>query len=246
MTARRPSPLGRLAAVLVDPRGTQRDAADGASFATTLVVLAVALVALGLATLPRQLGLVDATLPLTGDPQLDGRQALLRGALLRLILADRLVPAPSLLVAGLLLTLAADPVLALARDCRRAVAAVVVLGLAPLLVQRIGELAVTYLVSADALPTPGDAVSLPHRFVTGGLLFWPRGEPAPAWLELLNARLNLITIWCVALWAVGLRTVDGGRPAVWHVVLPLACVAGGGLLTWILGPPVLTVVLGSP
>lgn len=240
------APGRRLLAALVDPGGTQRGAVAGAPVLGIGLWLAVALVVLGCATIPRQLGLIEATLPLTGDPLLDGRHMLLGGALLRLIVADRLVPAPSLLVAAGVLVVVADPVLGLARDQRRAIAAVVLLGLAPLVVQRCGELAVTYLVPAPALRAPGDAVTLPQRFVTGALLFWPRSERAPAWLELFNARVNLVSLWCVALWGVGLRALDGGRLAPWHVALPLACLAAGGLVTWVVGPSVLALVVGSP
>jgi hypothetical protein len=131
----------------------------------------------------------------------------------------------------------------LARQRQPAIWAVVLLGLAPLLVQRVGELAITY-VAAIADPVAGDAVTAPHRFVTGPLLLW-RGEgPAPGWLELLSRRVNLIVLWCLALWSLGMQQLDGGRWQLWHAALPAACLAAAGLLTWMLWPIVLPLVLG--
>lgn len=67
------------------------------------------------------------------------------------------------------------------------------------------------------------------------------------WLELLDARIDLIVVWSVALWALGLRTLDGGkRLAAWHVLLPLACVVAAGIATWVLGPIVVAALLGRP
>ncbi len=238
--------LRRLGDALLDPARAMRVAAVDASPAALVACLMALLAALGCATLPRQLALADARLAFVGDPLVDARQWLMRGALVRVMLADRLVPAPTVLLAAVLLAVVADPVFSLARDRRRLVAAVVCLGLAPLIVQRVGELALTYLVPGSALPTAGDAVSLPSRFATGAKLLWPRDAPAPVWLEVLDARLNVITLWCAALWVLGLRALDGGRLAPWHVALPVACLAGGGLLSWILGPPALALVVGSP
>jgi hypothetical protein len=57
----------------------------------------------------------------------------------------------------------------------------------------------------------------------------------------------LIVVWSVALWALGLRTLDGGkRLAAWHVLLPLACVVAAGIATWVLGPIVVAALLGRP
>ena len=232
-----------LAAVLVDPRGGMRTVAERPRPWALVVSLGAFLVALGLATLPRQLALLDRTMGATGDPLLDAQTELLRSGVLRLIVADRLVASPTLLVAALFLALAAEPVLMLARQRQPAIWAVVLLGLAPLLVQRVGELAITY-VAAIADPVAGDAVTAPHRFVTGPLLLW-RGEgPAPGWLELLSRRVNLIVLWCLVLWSLGMQQLDGGRWQLWHAALPAACLAAAGLLTWMLWPIVLPLVLG--
>jgi len=232
-----------LAAVLVDPRGGMRTVAERPRPWALVVSLGAFLVALGLATLPRQLALLDRTMGATGDPLLDAQTELLRSGVLRLIVADRLVASPTLLVAALFLALAAEPVLMLARQRQPAIWAVVLLGLAPLLVQRVGELAITY-VAAIADPVAGDAVTAPHRFVTGPLLLW-RGEgPAPGWLELLSRRANLIVLWCLVLWSLGMQQLDGGRWQLWHAALPAACLAAAGLLTWMLWPIVLPLVLG--
>jgi hypothetical protein len=190
---------------------------------------------LGLATLPRQLALLERTLAPSGDPLMAAHGALLRDGILRVILVDRLIPSPTLLLAGLLLVLAAEPVLMLARERRGTLYKIVLLGLAPLIAQRLGELAVVYLAALEA-PVVGDAVTAPHRFVTGPLLFWRQPEPAPGWLEVLNDRLNLIVLWSVLLWSMGMRELDGGRLRPWHVALPVACVAGAGVITWALGP----------
>lgn len=236
----------RLGSVLIDPVGTNGVATRDPRPWTMLVALVVGLSVLGAATLPRQLMLLNRTLGPTGDALLDAQNALLRSGLLRLMIADRIIPSPTLLIAALLLVLAAEPVLALARDARPAIWTIAILGLAPLFVQLIGELALTYLLPVGAHATPGDAVSAPHRFVTGPLVLWRRSEVAPAWLELLDPRVNLIALWCVAIWSLGLRQLDGGKLAAWHVALPLWCLAGAGVLTWILAPLALAALLGQP
>jgi hypothetical protein len=239
--------LKALGAVLIDPVGATELAVHRSRPLQAALGLAVLLVGLGVATLPRQIALLDRSLAPVGDPMVDMPHAMMYDGLLRLIIADRIVASPALLLAALLLAYAAEPVLALARERRAAIWAVAILGLSPLVIDRIGELAVTYIVSVGAHPVPGDAIRAPHRFITGPLLAWWRDQPAPGWLELLDSRLNLIVAWSVALWAVGLRALDGERRfAAWHVLLPLACVAAGGVVTWVLGPLVLTALLGRP
>ncbi|MFQ6046961.1 MAG: hypothetical protein ACE5PT_11510 [Gemmatimonadales bacterium] len=239
--------LGGLAGVLVDPVGASRAAVSRPYPVGILIVLGGLLVLLGAGTIPRQLFLLERLFGATGDPLADLPRELMRGGLVRLIVADRLVPSPTIILAALLLGWAVEPVLALARDRRRAIWAVVLLSLAPLIVARLGELAVTYLISPKAAVIPADAIQMPHRFLTGPLLAWRGADPAPAWLELLDARFNLIVLWCIALWAVGLRELDGGgRWAAWHWLLPVSCVAGGAVATWILGPLALTVLLRGP
>lgn len=208
-----------------------------------LAVLTAAWAALGLATLPRQLEILQAALARTGDPLLDAQTDALRAGLVRLIVADRLVPLPSALVAGLLLLAAAEPVLMLPAARRRELLAVVVLGLTPLVVERLGELALTWFTSVAPGTSAGEALRAPHRFLSGAGLFWRSPAPAPLWIELLETRFNLFTLWCVGLWAAGLRVLDGCRWESWQVLLPLACLIGGGLLTWVSGPVVVPMVL---
>ena len=239
--------LKSLGAALIDPVGASDAAVSRSRPGATAAGLAALLVVLGLATLPWQVALLRRSLAPVGDPMIDVPHAMMHDGLLRLIIADRIVASPALLLAALFLVYAAEPVLALARERRAAIWVVALLGLSPLLIERVGELAVTFLVSGGAHPTPGDAIRAPHRFVTGPLLAWWRDQPAPGWLELLDSRVNLIVVWSVALWAVGLRALDGGRRfAAWHVFLPVACVAAGGVVTWVLGPLVMAALLGRP
>lgn len=228
---------------LVDPRAASRLAAHAGAPLRPVAVLLVVAVVLGMATLPRQVAILDRTLMPLGDAALDAQREVLRAAVLRLMMVDRLVPAPTLLVAAVLVLLAAEPVLMLARDRRPALLAVIGLGLAPLVVQRVGELAITYLIDLGPHPTAGDAILAPLRFATGPALFWARSGTVPAWAEILEPRLNLVSIWCVGLWVVGLRSLDDGTWAPWHVALPIACLAGAGVLTWALGPMVLQMVV---
>lgn len=208
-----------------------------------LAVLVAAWVTVGLATVPRQLEILQAALVRTGNPLLDAQTEALREGLVRLIVADRLVPLPAALAAGLLLVVATEPLLMLPAARRRELLAVVVLGLAPLVVERVGELALTWATSIAPGAPAGEALRVPHRFVSGAGLFWRTSAPAPLWIELLEARVNLFTLWCVGLWSAGLRMLDGRRWEPWQVLLPLACLVGGGLLTWVLGPVVVPMIL---
>ena len=233
-----------LPAALADPVGAARRAGDRPAPARTAAGLLALVVALGAGTLPRQLALLRHSLEPTGRLLVDVHHRALAAGLTRLILFDRLVPPPTVLLAGVLLALAAEPMLSFAQDHRFRVRAVMVLGLAPLLVQRAGELAVAYLLTAPPHPTPGLAVVLPQQFATGPALFW--SGVAPAWLEALSARINVMTLWSVGVWAAGLRELDGGRLRAWHVALPVFCLAGAGFITWSLGPSVLALILGRP
>jgi hypothetical protein len=232
-----------LSAVLVDPVAAFRAAASRPAPGLTLAALAATTTVLGLATLPRQLMLLGRGLPFTGDALIDAQHEALRHMVTRLIVIDRLVPQPAVIVAAILVLLAAEPVLMLARDRRKAVLAVVVLGLAPLVLDRIGELAISYLLSPTSQATPGWAMTIPHRFVTGPVVFWRGAESAPQWLEILDARVNLVSLGCVALWSVGLRQLDGKKWESWHVLLPSACLVGAGLITWALTPLVIPVLI---
>ncbi len=235
----------RLVSLLVDPWRAMGAAGTGRGAGAGLAVLGAGLAALGAATLPRQVDLVHRLLPRMGGAAADGHAQALREGVIRLMVVDRLVPNPTLLVAAVLLALAAEPMLGLADDRRRAIWQVTLLGLTPLLVQRVGELLVTYLVPAAAFVTPGDAVGAPQRFATGPRLLWS-GAVAPRWAEVLEPRLNLVVLWVAGLWAVGLARLEGGRVAPWHVALALACVAVAGAATWAVAPVALAVVLGRP
>jgi hypothetical protein len=236
--------LRTLAGGLVDPVGAAFNAvARPAPFAVAAWLVAL-LVPMGVATLPRQFELLHRALPLVGEPLIDAQQEALRAGLERLVVADRLVPSPSLLLAALALVVFAEPVLMLARDRRAALWAVAALGLAPLLVDRLGELALTYVAVGDGLLPPGEVLQLPHRFVTGPRLVWGGASP-PGWLMVLEARVNLIALWSCALWTVGLNRLDGGRWAAWHIALPLACLLVGGLLSFLVGPLVIGAILAA-
>jgi hypothetical protein len=229
--------------VLVDPDGAVRATVTSPAPWRILLTLGASWTVLGLGTLPRQLSMLWQGFAPTDDaPLAAGREALASG-LVRLMVFDRLVPAPAVLVGAVILVWAAEPVLMLARERRAALAAVAVLGLAPLVVGRIGELAYTWIVHANTGTTPGAALTVPHRFATGVRLFWLDTTPPPAWVEVLEARVNLVTLWCAALWALGLSRLESGRVQAWHVVLALACLVLGGVVTWVVGPVVAPMVL---
>jgi len=240
------SQFKRLAGVLVDPSGATHAAACRAEPGGLLLAVFGAVTALGAAALPRQFAVLRQALSPTGRSELDVHYQAMRDGLTRVIIADRLVLSPTLLLAAVLLVLMSEPILAVARDRRGAIWAIALLGLAPLLVQQVGELIVTYLAQPGLHPRPGDAVNLPHRFVTGPLIFWRRDASPPAWFEAVNARFNIITLWCVAVWSVGLRTLDGGKLRIWHVGVPLTCLAVAGVVTWIATPWATSVLLGRP
>ena len=236
----------RAGSVLVDPRATLDNAHTHPRVVATAVSLCVSTAALGLAALPRQLSVLRRALGPTGNVALDSHYEAMTAGLTRFMVVDRLVPSATLVIAAVLVVLLGGPVLSLAHDRRRALWSLALLGLAPLLVQQLGSLLLTCLASVPADPGPGDAISLPHRFHTGPLLAWTGDGAAPHWLELLEARLNLVSLWCVALWAAGLRMLDGGCLKAWHVAVPVASVAAAGVLTWMGGPMGYSLLLGSP
>ncbi len=242
----RPLLWGRLGTILVDPLGTVESVVRRPHFAGTLLTATTLLVAFGAATLPRQLSVLYLALAPTGVSAVDAHYAAMQDGLTRLMIADRLVPSPTLLLAATVLVLIAEPVLAMARGRRETLLTLVVLGLAPLLVQQVGELVMTYGANVGPDPTPGSAIELANRFDTGPMLLWTSEARAPAWIEILDARVNLVSLWCVALWGLGLKVLDGGRFQVWHIGLPVVSLAVGGIVTWISGPMVLSAVLGKP
>ena len=243
MSAHTPQWWRALSTVLIDPVSAHGMAISRPEPWRLFGFFVAVLTVLGLATLPRQLAVLELGLPLTGNPAADAQLEALRAGIVRLMVVDRLLPQPPVLLGAVLLVLGAEPVLMLAREHRKALITVAILGLAPLVVGRIGELAITYLVSPAGHGTPGDAIRAPHRFVTGPKLLWRGDGPAPQWLELLDTRANLVTLGCVFLWSIGLRQLDGGRWAAWHVLLPLACLVVGGFASWALAPMLLPMVL---
>jgi len=243
MTLASPSWWRVLGTIFIDPTSACRTAIRRPEPWRLLALLVLVLMVLGLATLPRQFALLKLGLPLTGDPVTDAQLQALRAGIVRLIVVDRVLPQPAVLLGAVLFVLAAEPVLMLAQEHQRALIAVAIVGLTPLLVGRIGELAITYLASSAGHGTPGDAISAPHRFLMGPKMFWRGDGAAPQWLEVLDARANLMSLGCVLLWSVGLRQLDGGRWAAWHVVLPLACLVAGGIVSWAFAPVVLPIVL---
>ncbi|HXV85348.1 MAG TPA: hypothetical protein VD793_01555 [Gemmatimonadales bacterium] len=225
-----------LGAALARPGAACRAIAERPQPLALAAALLLAVTAVGAATLPRQLGLLDAALAPGGNMLRDLQHAAMRAGLMRIVVVDRLVPPPTLVLAALFLVLACDPMLAAAQDRRRTLWAVAVLGLAPLMVHRAGELAVTYLAAPPAPLVPGFPIAVPQRFATGALLFWWGEDPVPPWLLAVNARLNLISGWSVVIWATGLKRLDRGPATAWHVGLPVTCVLLAGLVTyWLRG-----------
>ncbi len=230
--------LLRLLGMLVDPTSALRSAVRDPQATRLTIVLVLSLVVLSLGTLPRQLALLAEVL---AGP--DSRYALMRPGLVRLIVVDRLVPPPSLVLAAGVLVLLAEPALGIARHRRAALVAVAVLGLAPVGVQRVGELVVTY--AAAVARTPGAVVELPHRFVSGPLLVWS-GRGAPTWMHVVDARVNLVALWCVVLWSLGLKELVAARLGPWRFALPVMAVMIAGVMTWAFSQPFLLLLLGRP
>ena len=225
-------------------------AARPAAALTSLVLLAAAL---GAACLPRLLGLLDGALRPTGQELLDAHLAVLRLGLARLIWFERLVPPLSFAAGGALLWLVAAPVLAGRGVSAGRVAAVLALGLAPVLVQRAGELAVV-LASPAAGLAAGEVARLPARFNVGlaGALA-AAGVVAPGWLGVAAEAVNGIGVWVVALWAWGLSRLDrdalrSGRTAhaPWWVLAAALAYAAGCTLYAALYPVLLLLVMGAP
>lgn len=234
----------KLGSVLVDPlssiRSTLREPVPVATFAWIAVLAAV----ISALCLPGQLELLHRSLGSAGDPLSDLKSQMMEEGLRRLILVDRLLPPPTLVLAALLLAGAADPILALPQNRRPALWAVAFLGLAPILLQRLGELAITYW-TYSASGGLADAVDLPRRFSTGPELLW-LGESPPVWLRSLSQRVNLVSLWSVGLWTLGLRELEGREFAPWHLALPLSVLAVATAITWWLAPFVIPLILGRP
>jgi len=230
--------------VLVDPVRSFRQVRERDRWWVLWVVVWGGAALLGAVTIPRQLQVLYESLAPMEDPLVSMHLDALRRGLARLIFVDRLFPWPTLLLAGGMLGFVATTSLGLANDMRARLWAVIGIGLAPILVGRIGELAMTYLLELHAV-SPGEAIGLPHRFSVGPRLLWWSESPAPSWLEVLDARANLIVLWVAILWALGLKAVDdAARVEAWHFGLPVFCIAVAGILTWASGPLIVSAVLG--
>lgn len=230
-------------AALVDPHMAMNGAIRAPHPWRSFTVVAIAWVVLGVGTLPRQLALLgQAIAPGGADAAAPHLRALASG-LTRLIIVDRLVPLPSVVLAAVLLYLAAEPVLVLPTSRRRELISVIVIGLTPLVILRAVELVLTWSVHAGTGISLGEVLRLPHRFAFGAALLWRHGGPAPAVLEILEARVNLFSLWTAGLWAYGLTRLDTGGVRAWHALLPVVCLGVAGILTWASGPIVLAGVL---
>jgi hypothetical protein len=216
------------------------------------VVLLVA--ALGSLGLPRLLPLLGAALAPSGQPLLDAHLGVMRAALTRLVLADRLLPPMPFVIGAVIVAAAAAPVLAGRGVRARTIWAVLAAGAAPLLVQRLGELAVVWLTPGDGL-VAGDVARLPARFNVGvaGVLAVAGVTGTGAWSVAAEAA-NAVGLWVVALWGWGLASLDRGAPAAargaalpsWPFWLAGAAYAAGYALYAALFPLYLLLVMGAP
>jgi hypothetical protein len=229
---------------LLDPIGSVRKAIQEPAPAVTLTWVALFAAAISLLCLPRQLEILDRSLAPVGNPLLDLKSEMIAEGLRRYILLDRLLLPPTAVLAALMLAGAADPVLALSQKRRSALWAVAFVGLAPLLLQRLGELAVTYWVP-PGVGGVADAIGLPRQFSTGLRLLW-LGESPPEWIGSLSQKINLVSLWSVILWAAGLRELEGRGFKAWQLTLPLAVLVVSSAITWWLSPIVIPLILGRP
>ena len=229
---------------LIDPEAAARRVArrgDGGYVPLLILVLGVVV---GAVTIPRQFDLLATMYPPVAESSLADLQREIQSGVRRLVVADRVIVNPTGLIGAALVVLLGSGLLGLPRRERRLLWGVVALGLTPLVVERFGEALLTYLVPMGSVSSPGDVITLPHRFVTGPLLMWRAPDPPPGWLEIVDARVNLVLLWCVVIWTVGLKVFDGDRGwRGWHVGLPASALAAAGVVTWLLGPYVLALVL---
>ncbi len=229
--------------VLVDPLASIKKALKEPTPASTFAWVVVLAAIISALCLPMQLELLERSLGSLGDPLLDLKNEMMARGLRRLILADRLLPPPTLLLAAVLLAGAADPILALPQNRRPALWALIFLGLAPILLQRFGEVVVTYWFPGTG--GVADAVGLPRQFSTGPDLLW-LGESPPVWVRSLSQRVNLVSLWSVGLWTLGLRELEGRGFSAWHLALPLSVLAVATAITWWLTPFAIPLILGRP
>jgi hypothetical protein len=243
--------LGLPARAVVSPVAAM-DEARHRSGALALASVVLAAAALGALALPRLLDLLSAALAPAGNPLLDAHLGVLRGALGRLVIADRLLP-PLPYVIGALIVGAAAPALAGRHLRARAILGVLAIGAAPLLVQRAGELAVVWLTPGDGL-VAGEVARLPARFNVGlaGVLGAAGVTATGAWSVVAEAA-NAVGLWVVALWGWGLAQLDRSAAAARGVALPAwpfwlagAAYAAGYALYAALFPLYILLVMGAP
>ena len=232
--------------------GTAMDVAGSRRAVAVLLGLLLLVTGLGAAALPRLLALLGAALGDGGGAEgAAAHAAALRVGLSRYLVADRLLPPLPLALAAVLVAAVGAPVLETRRVAARAVWGVLAVGAAPLVVQRLGELAVVWTTPAGSL-LPGEVVGLPGRFNVGigGLLAaagWTPGVALGAAAEAANAT----GLWVVALWGWGLARLDrdasraGARLPAWPFALALAAYAGAYAAYVVLFPWYLMLVTGG-
>ncbi|HTT68299.1 MAG TPA: hypothetical protein VMF70_09745 [Gemmatimonadales bacterium] len=230
--------------------GPAMDVAGSRRALLALAALLLLLAALGAASLPRLLALLGETLG--GGAAAAAHADALRAGLARYLVADRLLPPVPIALAATLVAMVATPALAGRRVAGRAVCGVLAVGAAPLVVQRLGELAVVWATPAAGL-VPGDVAALAARFNVGaaGLLAAVGQSPAGA-LSVAAEAANAIGLWVVALWGWGLARLDHdaapagpGLPA-WPFVLAVAAYGVAYALYAVLFPYYLVLVMGAP
>jgi hypothetical protein len=229
--------------------GPAMDVAGSRRAVVALAALLALVTGLGAASLPRLLGLLDATLQ---GGAASAHAEVLRGGLARYLVADRLLPPLPFVVAAALVAWIAAPALAGRRVAGRAVCGVLAVGAAPLLLQRLGELAVVWVTPAEGL-VPGDVTGLAARFNVGaaGLLAAVGAAPGGT-LSVVAEAANAIGLWVVGLWGWGLARLAhdashaGRRLPAWPFVLAVTAYAVAYAAYAALFPYYLMLVMGMP
>lgn len=237
---------------VLSPGPSLQEAGDGhgALAAASLLVL---LTLLGALALPRLTALLAAGLPEGSSTLLGAHDAVLRAGLHRYVLADRMLPPLPYLLGALLVAAVAVPLLAANGVRAGTVAGVLVAGASPLLVQRLGELAVVWLTPPEGL-VAGEIVSLPARFNVGvaGTLAWA-GVVVGGWRSVVAEAVNAVGLWVVVLWGWGLARLDRGPRALapraagaaWWCLLAATAYGAGYALYAVLFPYLLLLVMGA-
>lgn len=211
--------------------------------------LLLGVTALGALALPRLLHLLGGAMPPTGNPIVDAQNAVVTRALMRLVVVDRLVPPLDLVLGACLLCLIAALLFWAAGESPRRVVGAVALASAPALIQRLGELAVVWLVGRDGM-VAGEVISLPARFNTGlTAVLTAFGRPPGGWMEVGASALSVVGVWTIALWALALRRSDARSAAgaqSWALGAACLAYAGGVVAVGFLRPALVPLVLGSP